>query len=693
MATLFMGNGSNAAEQRLVTPMRIFLLLLILFTQAVAQAPKQGLSGKRYFGMHFDFHATKDDSFLGRNLSEKRLDSLLLAVKPDFIQVDCKGHPGVTSYPSGVANATLAKSFVNDPLKFYRAVTRKHGVDLYVHYSGVQDYAALEKHPNWGVVKADGRLDKANTSVHGPYVDSLMIPQLKEVADYGVDGVWVDGDCWSTKLDYSPAALARFKSETGIQNVPRSDTGRLANPAHYQAFREFSRQAFIRYMGHYVDELHKYNPRFRVASNWSYSSMMPEAITTNVDYLSGDLTPGNSVNTAALEARILASQGQRYKKPWDLMSWSFWYQFNPQMGGDQKTAVHMMQEAAQIIALGGGFQGYFFQSRDASIPLGELPVMVQLSKFVRARQPFCQGVVPVPQVAVLYSNTTMRIYSKPLFDRQETHRIQGVLSALLDSQFTVDVLAEHHLHGRMAQYPLIVISQQDSLTPAFRQELLDYARQGGNLLLIGVETTKNFANELGITLVGDATTSTKWVHFNGTTTVLNGAFQPVRANDGAQPFGQISRSEYGEPAQNYAATTLAFGRGKLTGVYADLSRDYEKHQSSKQRDFVAALVRPLLPTPIVAVTGSHLVHVVANRLNNRLVINLINTGGRHADPHVFTYDEVPPLTNLTVNIRTGRKPTRIVQQPENRPLPIRYANGVATVTVQKLALHSILIVD
>ena len=63
----------------------------------------------------------------------------------------------------------------------------------------------------------------------------------------------------------------------------------------------------MEYVGHYVDEAHRHNPTFRVASNWAYSSMMPEPITTNVDYLSGDLTPNNSVNKAAFEARILAA--------------------------------------------------------------------------------------------------------------------------------------------------------------------------------------------------------------------------------------------------------------------------------------------------------------------------------------------------------------------------------------------------
>ena len=305
------------------------------------------------------------------------------------------------------------------------------------------------------------------------------------------------------------------------------------------------------------------------------------------------------------------------------MTWSFWYD---RMGGDQKTALQLMQEAAQVMSQGGGFQGYFHQNRDASIDLGELSAMIALARFVRDRQPFCQGVVPVPQIAVLYSNTTLKKVDRELFSRDQMYRVQGVLTALLDSQLPCEVLAEHHLSGRMAQYPAIVVSQQDTLAPAFRQELLDYARQGGNLVLIGVETTKNFAPELGVTPVGLPTTTTKWVHFNGTTAVLNGLFQPVAITGAAKPVGWMGRSEHGEPSANIAATTTTLGKGKLIGVYADLSRDYEKHQSSKQRELVGAMVRPLLPSPVATVSGSHLVHLVVNKLGNKLAINLINTG-------------------------------------------------------------------
>ena len=60
---------------------------------------------------------------------------------------------------------------------------------------------------------------------------------------------------------------------------------------------------------------------------------------------------------------------------------------------------------------------------------------------------------------------------------------------------------------------------------------------------------------------------------------------------------------------------------------------------------------------------------------------------------MFTYDEVPPLSKLIVTIRTDRKPARIVQQPENKTLPFTFANGIATVTVAEVKLHSILMID
>lgn len=55
-----------------------------------------------FFGIHFDLHAGKRDTELGADVTEEMIHRLLVRVKPDYVQQDCKGHPGYTSYPTQV---------------------------------------------------------------------------------------------------------------------------------------------------------------------------------------------------------------------------------------------------------------------------------------------------------------------------------------------------------------------------------------------------------------------------------------------------------------------------------------------------------------------------------------------------------------------------------------------------------------
>ena len=50
-----------------------------------------------FLGLHFDIHATLDDKNLGRDAYVDELVAEFEKIKPDFVQCDCKGHPGVTA--------------------------------------------------------------------------------------------------------------------------------------------------------------------------------------------------------------------------------------------------------------------------------------------------------------------------------------------------------------------------------------------------------------------------------------------------------------------------------------------------------------------------------------------------------------------------------------------------------------------
>ena len=133
-----------------------------------------------FFGMHFDFHAKRDQVNIGQRLDEAALEALMTHVRPDFVQCDTKGHSGNTSYPTRVGYQ--APEMKGDILRLWRDVTARHGVSLYAHHSGVWDDRALEHHPEWAAYNEKGEADKQKTSVFGPYADELLIPQLKEMA-------------------------------------------------------------------------------------------------------------------------------------------------------------------------------------------------------------------------------------------------------------------------------------------------------------------------------------------------------------------------------------------------------------------------------------------------------------------------------------------------------------------------------
>ena len=193
--------------------------------------------------------------------------------------------------------------------------TARHGVALYIHFSGVWDTQAVTRHPEWARLDAKGKPDGRNTSTFSPYVDELMIPQLREAATlYDIDGAWVDGECWSVQPDWSPAAVAAYKKATGRPDVPQGP-----NDAHWLEFLEFNRQRFRDYVKHYVDALHQSHPKFQIASNWLYSTMVPERPSLPVDFLSGDYLGNAAISRARVEARFLAQAGL----PWDLMAWGF----------------------------------------------------------------------------------------------------------------------------------------------------------------------------------------------------------------------------------------------------------------------------------------------------------------------------------------------------------------------------------
>ncbi|WP_214073715.1 hypothetical protein [Mucilaginibacter sp. dw_454] len=615
---------------------RFIALLLLAPIFAQAQTLKNFKVTDRFFGIHFDFHANPDTHGIGKTLKAEDVDFMLDQVKPDYIQVDTKGHPGISSYPTTVGVA--APDIVQDPLNLFRAETAKRGVGLFSHFSGVLDAQAVKDHPDWARINSNGKADAGATSIFGKYADDYFIPQLNELSSkYHINGLWVDGECWALQPDYSPVAIEAYKKYSGKTSVPHS-----RSDADYAGYVQFTRKAFHQYLTHYINAVHKFNPNLIVTSNWSFSSFMPGEVDAPVDFLSGDFT-SDAVPDVDFESRVLAPQG----KPWDLMCWGFMSDKNGK-GFYWKTARHLEQKAALVISQGGGYEIYTPQHRDASIPMETVPTIAEVSKFCHERKAYTFNSTPVPQIALLLSETGHYNESPGVFENGQggNNNVKGTLEMLLDSKYSVQVLQEHHLKNSLAQYPLLVVTEWRKLSPEFIAEVEQYVNNGGKVLAIG-----------------DRHLFTKLLPENATTSNVGGL----------------------------SVTQQNYGKGAIACINDNISLKYLNTKNDTLRRSVQQIVSELFPQPKVVVDGEAKIHITLNKKGNSLLLHLVNVGD-HFDtkPDNTLEFKMPAITTLiNVALTTGKKPKTVFLQPGNVALPFTYAAGKIKFAVDGVDVYSI----
>lgn len=355
-----------------------------------------------------------------------------------------------------------------------------------------------------------------------------------------------------------------------------------------------------------------------------------------------------------------------------------------------KSVVQLEQEAAQIMAMGGGVQFYFQQNRDLSIKPWLATMLSEIGVFVRERQPYCQKAMAIPQIALLYptvsyQRSASKPYSNPL------GKLEGALNLVLDGQHTVEILMEHHLTGKMDQYPLIIIPECDYLEPSFIEELKKYVSSGGHLLIMGTETAKLFKNELGIKSLKTLNETVTFFATGNKIGAIRSALDSVEINPGVKVLSTYyNGSDFRSKGNMIASSLNNVGKGTVAGVYFNAGSDYLEYKSPVLRDYISSLINDLFPDPLVRVAGSHLVHVTLNKLNNKMYVNLVNIAGEHTNQNAIGYDEIPALKDLTISIKTDKKPARLLLQPEGIELMVDFQKGVSTVVVPELKIHSIL---
>lgn len=639
-----------------------------------------------FFGLHYDLHPNVHDTELGRETTYEHIRSMLERVGPDFVQYDCKGHPGWAGYPTRVGSAS--PGIVTDALRVWRQVTRDLGIPLSVHYSGVWDTRAVELHPDWACVGADGTPSRDHTDPLSGYRDTLLIPQLIEVIEeYDIDGVWVDGENWASRPCWSDRCIAEFRRRTGIENVPRSP-----EDPHWHDWLSFHRDLFVEHVTAYADALHAKKPTLTVCSNWMYSVRQPGPVTAPVDYLSGDFDFSFGADRACAEARFLSGRGMS----WDLMAWGFL------KTGDQpwtmKTLPHLCQEVSVVLAQGGAVFIYNQPQRSGRLTEWHQDLLAEVARFCRKRQVWCHKTETVPQVAVLHSQTFFYRHNDPLFNFAAANQpMEGALHALLETGYSVDVLDEDGLLERIESYPLVVIPEQEGLPGSVVDAVVSHVKNGGRALITGTGAAAEWpAGFTGVVVQEGQRVTGRFVPAARGSVPLAGDW-PVVSLESAVELAPVLTEQ--EPELNRAgvpaATLHEYGRGKVVVIHGPVFRRYYQSHYPRLRQFIGDMTASLdTPSRLMRLDGPSWIEMAARKRDNRLLIQFVNRASTNPlGPHRHMVEEVPQAGPFSVHVPMASRPSRCYMAPDDAGLEWEWADGVLHAQIGDLYIHNVLVIE
>lgn len=638
-----------------------------------------------FFGLHFDFHANKETKDVGKGFSPEVLERIVTQVQPDFIQCDTKGHPGYCSYPTKIG--TPAPHLKRDLLAGWREITQKHGVLLYSHYSGIWERCAAQQHPEWTSKGPNGEASE-KMSVFGPYAKELLIPQLKELEQvYQMDGAWVDGECWAQELDYSPQVKALFAAETGKNPDKLSEDEKAL-------WVDFQRQAFFRYVENYICQVKAQCPAFEITSNWLNSSWVPDNLQIT-DYISGDLAPTNSVDSARFDGRLMQSYGRN----WDIMSWGISYPVH-----HVKSAVQLMQEAAVIMALGGGFQIYNMQDPQATIKdEWAIPIWAEVSRFVRSRKAFCHNAKAVPDVGVLYSpKAYYDCMPQTLFYRDNAYNteLSGVLMALCDTGRSVHVLHTQTLEGKeLSQYQTLVVTDYVAMEDGVQEQLVEYVKNGGKLLIAGAQAAERLGILFEIPMEKGADQPVVEIFGQGAKVEMRCPYMRLLKTPGTFQMNECEVEGdldcHNPPPTIFVASQIpsfamcGYGQGTVGVIPVSFGRTYLQEQTWELKHFVMDCM-DAMGVGRAKVNKAGTVELLVTEKNNRTYVHLINLLGEHRSQTVKTFESIPAASDIQVELPLSRAPEFVRLQPENQEIPYKRTQTGICVSIPSVELYTII---
>lgn len=636
--------------------------------------------------VHLDFHTSEAIDGIGSEFSKENFQAMLKKGHVDSITVFSKCHHGWAYHPSK-ANVTHP-GLKFDLLKAQIDAAHEIGVKTPVYLSAGYDEKAIVDHHEWLHISEDGKFKPFTTPgyhlicLNTPYLD-VLLDQIKEVCEnYDADGIFLDivavrkcrcGFCQQSmkKLGLDPTNDADVLKMGELTYKNYTDRVRKTIDSVKPGLPVFHNGGHIR---HGRRDLAFMDSHLELESlptgGWGY-----------------DHFPMSAAYARTLGMDFLGMTGKFHK------SWG-------EFGGYKhpnalKYEVALSSANGACCSIGDQLHPTGIMDNATYSLIGEAYATVE------AREKWLDGYKNISDIAILSQEAIANYHGVEAARVGDANA--GVSRILLEKHFLFDII---DTETAFDNYKLLVLPDSIVLDGALADKIKEFMDKGGKVLATGKSgtdvATGEFILPLGCERDGEFEYSPSYVRpqfdigclQNGAYIIYENSLK-VKATDG-KSVADVENPYFNRTYEHFCSHRHAPSSGDKysdamvvtdNSVYIsyDIFTEYAKMGNIYSKEIVAYAIDMMLGDDASVKTdlGAQGIVTLTENGDSKILHTLYASPVRRGkDTEII--EDILPVYNVKVSVKTDKKPTSVTLVPENIALDFEFKDGKTEFVIPKL---------
>lgn len=652
--------------------------------------------------VHLDFHTSEKIDGIGAKFSKEQFQNALRRGHVNSITVFSKCHHGWAYHPSEANEMHPGLDF--DLLGAEIEAAHEIGVKTPVYISAGLDEKMARRHPEWLRRPKDDRIGWEYPGYHefcmnSPYLDYL-IAQIEEVVRrYDCDGIFLDivgvRTCW-------------------CQNCVKTLLGEGKDPYNDDNARELGERVYANYTRRVREAVDRIKPGLPVFHNSGHIRRGRRDLADVDTHLELESLPtgGWGYDHFPLSAAYSRTLGKDFLG----MTGKFhttWGEF-----GGFKHPNALRYEEALCVASGAKCSVGDQMHPDGHMEEATYDLIGAAYSEIEEREKWLDGVTSVADIALLSEEAVSNYYETgKITHTSGADADAGAVRMLLEGKFLFDVIDTDELFGGISgKYKLLILPDSARLDDRLTEAVKGFISCGGKVLATGesgLGFDDSFRLDFGCSFMGESEFSPVYFRPKFDLGVLgNSAFVIYSKAYNIESTGGEVVVERENPYFN--RTTFAFSSHQHTpnnkserfpaavighdGAYisSKIFTEYATKGSLIAKLITNHIINLLLgekKTLETNLPAQGVVTLMDQAAEHRLVNHLLYASPVRRGSGIEVIEDITPIYNVSVKLRTDKAPKRVYLAPEEKDIPFTYENGELCYTVDCVECHAMAVID